>query len=705
MARKRQRGAGSRELPLEIEFKLRQERAFEPKKGATSGSQPADTARSADCQSAVSQNSILQTPPAGQPDIPPIGESAVHQGKPAPPASRPEISFIEPPGPEDVEIPEQKQHFELPVRFGAVPVDKAPLGWEIETRPAEYKVTKFQHAYPTIRLPFQEVQRVEFGHNAEFLAANEKDPKLRELFPTGANRLFFGDCLHVMRMLPSNSIDLIYIDPPFFSGRNYNVIFGDKNEVRSFSDIWEGGMPGYLVWLNARLYEMKRLLKPTGSIYVHLDWHASHYVKVEMDKIFGYENFVNEIIWCYSGASSPGMYGFARKHDTILWFKKSERYLWNWENSVVGGSYAATSISAFRSASKFGGERSEYAARFKYPEDWFIDIPSLKHTSERIGYPTQKPERLLERLIVAATKEGDIVADFFCGGGTTAAVAQRLNRRWIACDQSRIAVAITADRIAKVVEEKVGKLFPVPDFTVEHWGVYEAPKLERLKPAAFREFVVRAFGGRPESVSPAIHGVRHGVPLFVGEPSRSSRVGKEDVARFAKAVYEERRANHGVMLAWNFGPDARKAAEILAARENKRIDFVRLNLVRLESDEFREHVISKHKDYGPLLSFIQPPEVRVAVRRVGPLKYRFDVSESVSLNKDGVIANVQWDFDYRDGRFTSTPGYAFLRDKSTGRPTLVVEYEFPRPGKWTIACSVQDDQGGERTVVQTLEVE
>src|SRR5205807_6101982 len=99
--------------------------------------------------------------------------------------------------------------------------------------------------------------------------------------------------------LPINSIDLIYIDPPFFSGRQYNVIFGDKNELRSFSDIWEGGMPGYLIWLNARLYEMKRLLKKTGSICVHLDWHASHYVKVEMDKIFGHANFKNEIVWHY----------------------------------------------------------------------------------------------------------------------------------------------------------------------------------------------------------------------------------------------------------------------------------------------------------------------------------------------------------------------------------------------------------------------
>ena len=148
-----------------------------------------------------------------------------------------------------------------------------------------------------------------------------------------------------------------------------------------------------------------------------------------------------------------------------------------------------------------------------------------------------------------------------------------MNRRWVASDQSRIAISLSADRVAKAVEESFGTLFPVPDFTVEHWGIYEAPRLETYSGDQFREFVVKAFGGKIEKVSAAIHGVRHGIPLYVGEPSRQTRIGKEDVARFAKAVYEERRANHGVMLDWNFGPDARQAAEILAARENKRIDF------------------------------------------------------------------------------------------------------------------------------------
>jgi DNA modification methylase len=672
-----------------------------------------------------------------------------------------EVAFVEPPGPEEVEIPEQREFYKLPVRFGAVPIDEAPLGWEVETRRRETRVTKFQHAYPTIRLPFQEVQRVEFGHNDEFLKQNEQDLKLRELFPSGANRLFFGDNLHIMRQLPSNSIDLIYIDPPFFSGRNYNVIFGDKNEVRSFSDIWEGGMPGYLVWLNARLYEMKRLLKPTGSIYVHLDWHAVHYVKVEMDKIFVVDNFRNEIIWQRTYSSKIQTRIMGKSYESLLLYSRSDRVKWNhqfiryekeylekyynrqdpdgrrwlslsltqkgdgparrfgdrvieppkgmhwiWSQDRIDEAFAAGRIVFTKNGfPRYKQYLDERADKGKPIADVWSDIKPLNSWhSELIGYPTQKPEALLDRIIQASSDEGDVVADFFCGGGTTPAVAQRLNRRWIACDQSRIAVAITADRVAKVVEETIGKLLSVPDFTVEHWGIYEAPKLETYSADRFREFVVRAFGGKPESVSPAIHGVRHGVPLYVGAPSRGSRIGKDEVGKFAKAVYEERRANHGVMLGWNFAPEARKAAEILAARENKRIDFVRLNLVRLEDDAFREHVVTKHKDYGPLLSFIQPPEVRVAIRRVKSLTYEFDVSESVSLNKDGNIANVQWDFDYRSGRFTSTQGYSFLRDKRTARPVLVVEYMFPEPGEQTIACSVQDDQGGERTEMMKIEV-
>jgi hypothetical protein len=167
-------------------------------------------------------------------------------------------NFIAPPAVIDRDepgdaLPTQEEFWRSPVRFGSVPVEKEPLGWDRRHR--------FRKLFPHVSLPFQVVERVPFGRP--------------ELEP---NRLFWGDNLHVMRQLPSASIDLIYLDPPFFSGRHYNVIFGDQNELRSFSDIWERGMPGYLVWLNARLYEMKRLLKRTATsmcIWIAVNVHRA----------------------------------------------------------------------------------------------------------------------------------------------------------------------------------------------------------------------------------------------------------------------------------------------------------------------------------------------------------------------------------------------------------------------------------------------
>ncbi len=395
--------------------------------------------------------------------------------------------------PEDAEpetleaLPEQEEFWRPPVRFGSIPVEKEPLGWD--------RKKGFEKLFPRVKLPFQIVERVSFGN--------------RELEP---NRLIWGDNLHVMRQLPSESIDLIYIDPPFFSGRQYNIIFGDQNEVRSFSDIWEGGMPGYLIWLNARLYEMKRLLKKTGSIYVHCDWHASHYIKVEMDKIFGYENLINEVIWYYrSGGGSKRHFG--RKHDTLLFYAKDKsRYLFY--PDAVRVPYDAVIADSRKHLFNVQGKVS--------PDVWDISRPP-NHSKEWLGYPTQKPEALIERVIQSATKEGDVVADFFCGGGTTPAVAQRLGRRWIACDQSRVAVAVTADRLIRGAQQLTTDL-QIPDFTIEYWGVYEARRLTRMPAEQFREFILRCFGARPSEEHANIHGYKGVVPVWVGSPQADQPV-------------------------------------------------------------------------------------------------------------------------------------------------------------------------------------
>jgi site-specific DNA-methyltransferase (adenine-specific) len=222
------------------------------------------------------------------------------------------------------------------------------------------------------------------------------------------------------------------------------VIWGDEAEVRSFEDRWEGGIQVYVNWMRERVIEMHRILKPTGSFYLHCDWHAVHYLKQMADDIFGARHFQNEVIWYYRGAGvSPKRW--ARRHDNILFYTKNDG--WYFDPDPVRGEYAKATQERFkhyignvRGDSDFGVQQLN--PKGKHPDDvWEISIvaPSAK---ARLGYPTQKPEPLLERIIRASSKPGDIVLDPFAGCGTTLVVAERERREWIGIDISPTAVGL-----------------------------------------------------------------------------------------------------------------------------------------------------------------------------------------------------------------------------------------------------------------------
>ena len=614
--------------------------------------------------------------------------------------------FVPNANPEDADIqeplPPQEEFWRPPARFGSIPVEAEPLGWD--------RRQGFRKHYPRVDLPTQIIDRVSLDSSE----------------PHEPNRLIWGDNLHVMRQLPSNSIDLIYIDPPFFSGRQYNVIWGDTNELRSFNDIWEDGMPGYLIWLNARLYEMKRLLKPTGSIYVHCDWHASHYIKVEMDKVFGHDNFLNEIVWQYFAFKRRTTRKFPQKHDLIFSYTMTGDYTWNtqyrphskeylrrWKRDK-SGRYYRDDVNPTR-----GGRRTIYLDELEgdIVESAWDDVPPVNpRAKERIGYPTQKPETLLERIIKASSNEGDIVADFFVGGGTTAAVAQRLGRRWIACDQSRVAVAVTAERLKQQALTRGFDDAPVSDFTIEQWGIYEAERLSGMQADEFREFVLRAYGASRlggDSDSPSIHGWRNQRPIWVGEPNLDSQAAGEDVQRFANAIrrtvqYRDANLRDGVMLAWGFAQDARRAADQLRQLEHIDVNFVRLKQISIGDADFREHIVGRstdRADYSEFLTFVQPPVVAVAYRANGGRAVTLDAGDSVVVNSGSEIINVQWDLNHDGRRFTATPGYSFQKGRANKKqPQLRITHKFSRTGKFQVACRVQDSRGGEGMWTGEVEV-
>lgn len=333
------------------------------------------------------------------------------------------------------------------------------------------------------------------------------------------SRIEMGDCLDILKFWKGDGlkefIDLIYIDPPFNSKRNYNIIFDSKSGLseQAFGDIWSqvpylqeldsililnkplhellstwikhkdmvnSGAVSYLIHMSLRCMLMRDMLKPTGSFYYHCDPTMSHYVKVILDYIFGVGNFRNEITWCYNKWTNTATY-YQRNHDTILFYSKGVGYKFNKQYKITEyqllaqeKGYTSNNINGKRQIIIFDRNKvsQETIDRFDIVtdkpnirgtalSDHWNDINLLASTAkERLGYPTQKPEALLERIILASSNEGDLVADFFMGGGTTIAVASKLKRKFIGTDINRRAVEITRKRL-----EDMG-LEPKKDFLI-----------------------------------------------------------------------------------------------------------------------------------------------------------------------------------------------------------------------------------------------
>lgn len=330
------------------------------------------------------------------------------------------------------------------------------------------------------------------------------------------NTLYYGDNLQILReYIPNNSIDMIYLDPPFNSKSNYNILFQEPNgtkskaQITAFEDSWHwteeiertfqeimetssskitemmrsfrefigiNDIMAYLSMMCIRLIELKRVLKETGSIYIHCDPTASHYLKILMDVIFGIKNFRNEIIWHYkTGGISKRWYG--RKHDNIFFYVKDEKsnYIFNLEKEK---SYMMHKY-GFKKSNFQEDDLGQYS--MTYLKDVFI-IPSVGSADkQRLGYPTQKPEQLLERIIKGSSNENDLVLDPFCGCGTTIAVAEKLKRKWIGIDITHLSINLMKYRLKNMYNLKPKKDYKLIGEPTDITGAKELSKLNRYQ--------------------------------------------------------------------------------------------------------------------------------------------------------------------------------------------------------------------------------
>jgi len=393
----------------------------------------------------------------------------------------------------------------------------------------------------------------------------------RLIFEPGT--IYCGDCLQVLQSFPDECVDLIYIDPPFHSGRSYEILWGDAQEKRAFDDRW-GDVQRYLEYMRPRVVALRRVLKRTGSFYYHCDWHAGHYIKVMLDEVFGIENFQSDVIWYYRGGGVSKK-RFARRHDYLFVYTKGKHWTFNYEDIRVP--YSEESLERLKYKAKaFRGERVydsyEPHPKGKHPDDVWIMQPIMPSAKERLGYPTQKPLRLLEQVIKASSNEGDIVLDAFCGCGTTLVAAEKLGRRWVGIDVSPTACRVMAERLEcdcamreypitgtlekgqryykranmPMDEETVKKL---PPFEFQNWAVIQLGKILHSPAEPTRNFVNdKGIDGKIYLVD-NVSLIHKGDETLFGEKTpyipvqvkQQAKVGRPEIDSFETALRRDKR--------------------------------------------------------------------------------------------------------------------------------------------------------------------
>ena len=296
----------------------------------------------------------------------------------------------------------------------------------------------------TERLP--DIERIDFGRSNAL-----------------ADRVVHADALGVAATLPDGTLDAIYIDPPFGTG---TIRTGRGLRYLDRSD----DPDVFVEWLSPFLEHSYRTLALHGSLFVHLDYRAVHYVKVALDRMFGRKRFVNELIWCYA-VGGKSRRGFGRKHDTILWYARGTEWAFYPDAVRVprrAGSHMRLVDGVQEKTDRKTGRVYRYPVHAgKVPEDWWTDIETLNHSDrERTAWPSQKPGRLVERILHAVTQPGDRVADWFAGSGTTGAVAQRLGRRFLLVDREASAVSVCRNRLVSQGHELAGRGTPPPPLEI-----------------------------------------------------------------------------------------------------------------------------------------------------------------------------------------------------------------------------------------------
>jgi len=445
-----------------------------------------------------------------------------------------------------------------------IDITKTELVW-----PGKYNEDGTRQEVPRVSLPFQVIETVNESRatrEAHKLPLQNTlfdvyEGKEGDTFEAGwRNKLIWGDNLLVMGSLLekfAGKIDLIYIDPPFATGADFSFTTeigesGDEIikeqsaiEEKAYRDTWGRGTASYLDMVSSRLRLIRDLLSPRGTIYVHCDWHVNHLIRGVLDEVFDTDNFVNEIAWHYFGFKRKTASNFPRKHDTILVYAGTDEHTWNVQYKPHRPEYVAR-FKKDKSGRLYrddvnptaGGARTIYldGVPGDIVDSVWDDIPPVNPMgAERWAYPTQKPEALIERIIKASSNEGDLVADFFCGSGTTLAVAEKLGRRWIGCDLGRWGTHVTRKRLLGIENCKPFEVLNLGKYERQYWqGVtFGESKDKPLAERALYEylaFILKLYGAQPVTGLAHLHGKKGKAMVHIGSVDAPVTISEIDSA-------------------------------------------------------------------------------------------------------------------------------------------------------------------------------
>jgi DNA modification methylase len=427
-----------------------------------------------------------------------------------------------------------------------VAVTRTELVW-----PGKYDPDGRRKEIPHVSLPFQVIETVnESRATREVRNASQRslfdvyEGTEGETFEDGwTNKLIWGNNLLVMSSLLekfAGKIDLIYIDPPFATGADFSVTaqIGEANgdglkkaqsalEEKVYRDTWGRGLDSYLSMLRPRLELMRDLLSDIGTLWVHLDWHVGHYVKLLLDEIFGQDAFLNEVVRVYAGGGQSKDF-FPRKHDLLFVYTKGERWIFNGDDIRVpyDSDYKATVFAG--KGTRAPGKTYTPNEMGKIPEDWWLF--NRPYGDEIIGYPTQKPEALLERIIKVSSRPGSIVADFFVGSGTAIAVAEKLERRWIGCDLGRFAIHTTRKRLLAIEGCKPFELLNLGRYERQFWQVASfgggSHRSGEIALYEYLAFMLRLYGASVVPGLTYLHGKRGRAMVHIGAVDAPVTIGE-----------------------------------------------------------------------------------------------------------------------------------------------------------------------------------